>query len=77
MPGAAAPGKLAGLGEEPVTDSVKSAGPFVPASSLTTFLITISFAETSLFVIVQVLVAFATTVTVSVATPSQTIEVCA
>ena len=55
--------------------SVKSAAVFVPPSSLTTFLITISFAAMSSFVIVQVFVAFATTVTVSVATPSQTIEV--
>ena len=77
VPGAPAPGKLAGLGELPVTDIVKSEATLVPPSSLRTFLITISFAETSLFVIVQVFVAFATTATVSVATPSQTIEVCA
>ena len=75
--GRARAGKLAGLGELPVTDMVKSEATLVPASSLTTFLITISFAETSSFVIVQVFVAFATIVTVSVATPSQTIEVCA
>ena len=40
----------------PVTDIVKSAAVLVPASSLTTCLITISFAALSSFVIVQVFV---------------------
>ena len=38
----------------PVTEIVKSAAAFLPASSLITCLITVSFAATSLFVIVQV-----------------------
>ncbi len=75
MPGAPAPGKLAGLGELPVTDIVKLEAALVPASSLTTFLITISFAETSLFVIVQVFCTPATTVTEPSAAQSPLIPV--
>ena len=64
MPGASAPAKLAGLGVLPVTDIVKSAAVLVPASSLTTCLITISFAAMSSFVIVQVFCMPGTTLTV-------------
>ena len=75
MPGASAPAKLAGLGELPVTDIVKFAAVLVPASSLTTCLITISFGEMSSFVIVQVFCIPAATVTVPSAAQSPLIPV--
>ena len=75
VPGASAPAKLAGLGAVPVTESVKSAAALEPASSLTTCLITISFAEMSSFVIVQVFCTPATTVTAPFAAQSPLIPV--
>ena len=56
VPGDSAPGKLAGVGEPPVTVIVKSDAVLVPPLSLITCLITISFGPMSSFVIVQVFV---------------------
>ena len=77
MPGASAPAKLAGLGVLPVTAIVKSAAALLPASSLTTCLITISLAAMSSFVIVQVFCMPGTTVTAPFAVQSPLVPVCA
>ena len=56
MPGDSAPGDDPGLGLLPVTVIVKFPAVAVPPLSLTTCLMTISVAATSLFVTVQIFV---------------------